>query len=272
MAGKFSMPLLTMILQGRHWNRQALESKVHASTSPSLLLVRSGPLLALLVVCSVKPASPLYEDNCFRGVGEGSGVFPRCWLSFRFWRRSRPILAQVKADAVAGVFSRFSSKLCRQAPRIWCDINHDQRTKAGLADPGCDHSLGWAASGAIMSLLEAFKAVTVAIGAPFVKTTRRGFVLVFIAAVPAIWIFGAHLFGARSERTVLAWTGECLPVDELKIWAILLGSSLRYGHGAGSHRAGTKRATHRPDNGRKLERWPILLHCTTSRLVVRTQK
>jgi membrane protein len=140
------------------------------------------------------------------------------------------ILSQVKAEAVAGVFSRL---LFEVVPPGAEDLVRYQFTVRGQR-PGwlllaAAILSAWAASGAIMSLMEGFQAAyRLPSGRPFVKQRGVALLLVFIAAIPAIGSSALILFGVRSERTVLAWTG-IFAGDELKIWEILLARSLRYG-------------------------------------------
>ncbi len=202
------------------------------STSPSLYLVRSGPLLRFWGLFR-QACVAAYEDNCF-GVAKGA-AYSSLLAFFPVLASITAILAQVKADAVAGVFSRL---LFEVVPPGSEDLVRYQFTIRGQR-PGwlilaATILSAWAASGAIMSLLEGFQAAyRLPSGRPFVKQRGVALLLVFIAAVPAIGSSALILFGARSERTVLAWTGM-FAGDELKTWAILLGSFLRYSMALGA--------------------------------------
>ncbi len=189
------------------------------SPSPSLYLVRSGPLLRFWGLFR-QACVAAYEDNCF-GVAKGA-AYSSLLAFFPVLASITAILAQVKADAVAGVFSRL---LFEVVPPGSEDLVRYQFTIRGQR-PGwlilaATILSAWAASGAIMSLLEGFQAAyRLPSGRPFVKQRGVALLLVFIAAVPAIGSSALILFGARSERTVLAWTGM-FAGDELKTWAIL---------------------------------------------------
>src|SRR5260370_40918877 len=108
------------------------------------------------------------------------------------------VLAQVKADAVAGVFSRL---LFEVVPPGSEDLVRYQFTIRGQR-PGClilaaTILSAWAASGAIMSLLEGFQAAyRSASRRPFVKQRGVALLLGFIPAVPAIGSSAPLLVGA----------------------------------------------------------------------------
>src|SRR5260370_8253965 len=196
------------------------------STSPTLYLVRSGPLMRF--GCMWRQGwVGAYEDNCF-GVAKGA-AYSSLLAFFPVLASMTAVLAQVKADAVAGVFSRL---LFEVVPPGSEDLVRYQFTIRGQR-PGwlilaATILSAWAASGAIMSLLEGFQAAyRLPSGRPFVKQPALPLLLVVSAALPAIGSSALILFGARSERTVLAWTGM-FAGEELKTWAVLLGSFLRY--------------------------------------------
>ena len=198
-----------------------------SSTSPSLYLVRSGPLLRFWGLFR-QACVASYEDNCF-GIAKGA-AYSSLLAFFPVLASIAAILSQVKAEAVAGVFSRL---LFEVVPPGAEDLVRYQFTIRGQR-PGwlllaATILSAWAASGAIMSLMEGFQAAyRLPSGRPFVKQRGVALLLVFIAAIPAIGSSALILFGVRSERTVLAWTG-LFAGDELKIWEILLARTLRYG-------------------------------------------
>jgi len=189
-------------------------------------MVRSGPLMRFWGLFR-QACVAAYEDNCF-GVAKGA-AYSSLLAFFPVLASIAAILAQVKAEAVSRVLSRF---LFEVVPPGSEDLVRYQFTIRGQR-PGwlilaATILSAWAASGAIMSLLEGFQAAyRLPSGRPFVKQRGVALLLVFIAAVPAIGSSALILFGVRSERTVLAWTG-IFAGDELKTWAILLGSFLRY--------------------------------------------
>jgi membrane protein len=197
-----------------------------SSTSPSLYLVRSGPLLRFWGLFR-QACVASYEDNCF-GVAKGA-AYSALLAFFPVLASIAAILSQVKADAVAGVFSRL---LFEVVPPGAEDLVRYQFTIRGQR-PGwlllvAAILSAWAASGAIMSLMEGFQAAyRLPSGRPFVRQRGVALLLVLIAAVPAIGSSALILFGVNSERTILAWTG-LFAGEELKMWEILLRGFLRY--------------------------------------------
>jgi membrane protein len=86
----------------------------------------------------------------------------------------------------------------------------------------------WAASGAIVSLMEGFQAAyLLPSGRPFLEQRSVAILLVFIAALPAVGSSALIVFGARIERWVLGWLG-LLPEEDLRTWVVLLFGLLRY--------------------------------------------
>jgi membrane protein len=86
----------------------------------------------------------------------------------------------------------------------------------------------WAASGAMISLMEGFQAAyRLPSGRPFLKQRGVAILLVFIAAIPAVGSSALIVFGARAERWMFGWLG--LPPDaELRTGIALLFGLLRY--------------------------------------------
>jgi membrane protein len=87
---------------------------------------------------------------------------------------------------------------------------------------------GWAASGAIVSLMEGFQAAyLLPSGRPFLKQRGVALLLVFIAALPAIGSSALIVFGARIEQSMIEWLG-LLPREAFRTWVVLLFGALRY--------------------------------------------
>jgi len=201
------------------------------STSPSLYLVRSGPLLRFWGLFRQALRPPLMKTTV-SALRKGA-AYSSLLAFFPVLASITAILAQVKAYAVAGVFSRFSSKLCRQAPGSGAISIHDQRTKPGWLILAGTILSAWAASGAIMSLLEGFQAAyRLPSGRPFVK--QRAWLCCWYLLRPFRPLdLRRSSFSAPAVREQ-CWRTGCLPVNELKIWAILLGSFLRYAMALGA--------------------------------------
>src|SRR5450755_1469681 len=195
------------------------------AAQPSLYIERSGPLMRFWGLFRQAFVAS-YEDNCF-GVAKGA-AYSSLLAFFPVLASIAAILAQLDAESVASVLHRFlfqivppgsedliSAQFAVKGQRpIWLIV-----AAAALS--------AWAASGAMMSLMEGFQAAyRLPSGRSFLKQRGVALLLVFIAAIPAVGSSALILFGVRTERSVLASLG--LPSEDLKSWVILLSSLLRY--------------------------------------------
>jgi membrane protein len=86
----------------------------------------------------------------------------------------------------------------------------------------------WAASGAIISLMEGFQAAyLLPSGRPFLKQRGVALLLVVIAALPAIGSSALIVFGARFEQWMIGWLG-LMPQEGIRTGVVLLFGGLRY--------------------------------------------
>jgi membrane protein len=193
---------------------------------PSLYIERSGPLIRFWGLFR-QAFVAAYEDNCF-GIAKGA-AYSSLLAFFPVLASIAAILAQVNADSVAHVLSRF---LFEVVPPGTEDLVRSQfavksQRPFWLIVAAAVLS-AWAASGAIVSLMEGFQAAyRLPSGRPFLKQRGVALLLVFIVALPAIGSSALILFGARTERSVLVWLG-LLPAEDLKSWVIFVSSLLRY--------------------------------------------
>ncbi len=197
-----------------------------ATSAPKLYLERSGPLLRFWGLFRQAWVAG-YEDNCF-GIAKGA-AYSALLAFFPVLASIAAILAKVNAESVAHVFSRF---LFEVVPPGSEDLVSNQFAVTGqrpvwLILLAATFSV-WAASGAIVSLMEGYGAAyRLPSGRPFLNERGVAIFLVIVAAVPAIGSSALILFGARSERSMLGWFGLEEGAD-VKIWVSLLGSLLRY--------------------------------------------
>jgi membrane protein len=195
-------------------------------SAPSLYLERSGPLLRFWGLFRQAWVAG-YEDNCF-GIAKGA-AYSALLAFFPVLGSIAAILAKVNADSVARVLSRF---LFEVVPPGTEELVSNQFAVKGqrpvwLILLAAAFSV-WAASGAIVSLMEGYGAAyRLPSGRPFLKERGVAIFLVIVAAVPAIGSSALILFGTRSEISMLGWFGIA-PGAEVKVWVSLLGSLLRY--------------------------------------------
>ncbi len=197
-----------------------------SASAPSLYIERSGPLQRFWGLFR-QACVAAYEDNCF-GIAKGA-AYSALLAFFPVLASIAAILAQVNAESVAHVFSRF---LFEVVPPGSEDLVVNQFAVKGQRPVWLILAAAvlsvWAASGAIVSLMEGYEAAyRLPSGRPFLKQRGVAILLVFFAALPAIGSSALILFGARSERSMLGWLG-LEPGAEIKTWMSLLGSLLRY--------------------------------------------
>lgn len=88
----------------------------------------------------------------------------------------------------------------------------------------------WAASGAIMSLMEGFRSIYhLPSGRPFLKERGLAILLVFVSAIP---LWGASVlivFGERILRSVVYWMGLLPDGAQLRGPVLFVAQALRYG-------------------------------------------
>ncbi len=193
---------------------------------PRLYLERPGPLLRFWGLFRQSCIS-CYEDNCF-GIAKGA-AYSALLAFFPVLASIGAILAQVNAESVARVFSRL---LFEVVPPGTEDLVRYQLTVKGPRPMWLIFAASllsiWAASGAIVSLMEGFQAAyLLPTGRPFLNQRGVAILLVFIAALPAVGSSGLIVFGTRIERWMLEWLG-LLPQEDIRTWVVLLFGLLRY--------------------------------------------
>lgn len=194
--------------------------------APSLYLERTGPLLRFWAIFR-QALTASYEDNCF-GIAKGV-AYSALLAFFPVLASIAAILAKVNAESVAHVFSRF---LFEVVPPGTEDLVSNQFAVKGQRPVWLILLAGafsaWAASGAIVSMMEGYDAAyRLPSGRTFLKERSVAILLVFTAALPAIGSSALILFGTRSERSMLGWFG-LMPGDDIKTWVSLLGGLMRY--------------------------------------------
>ena len=174
--------------------------------SPSLYLERPGPVQRFWGLFR-QASIAAYEDNCF-GIAKGA-AYSSLLAFFPVLASLAAILASVNAGAVARVFTRL---LFQVIPPGTEDLVRSQFTarnqRSGWLILTATLLSTWAASGAMMTLMEGFQAAyRLPSGRPFLKQRGVAILLVFIAAVPAVGSSVLIVFGARIEQWMLATLG-----------------------------------------------------------------
>lgn len=175
-----------------------------------------------------------YEDNCF-GIAKGA-AYSALLSFFPVLTTLATLLIRFNADAVSRVIAAL---LFDVIPPGTEDLVRDHfavhgRQSNSLVAVATGLSI-WAASGAMMTLMEGFQAVyRLPGGRPFLQQRAMAIVLVLSVALPVVGASALILFGARTEASVYRWLGA-LPGDaELEGWLALGGRATRYLMAVGS--------------------------------------
>ena len=196
------------------------------SAPPRLYVARPGPLIKFWGIFR-QACIAAYEDNCF-GIAKGA-AYSSLLAFFPVLASIAAILARVNAEPVVRVFSRL---LFEVVPPGTQDLVRYQLAVKGQRPIGlivfAALLSAWAASGAIVSLMEGFQAAYLLPSPrPFLKQRGVALLLVVIAALPAIGSSVLIVFGARTEQWMLGWLG-LMPQEEIRTGVVLLFGALRY--------------------------------------------
>jgi membrane protein len=140
-----------------------------------------------------------YEDNCF-GIAKGA-AYSFLLSIFPILTTLTAILMQAHAQAVVHVLAKFLMQVVPPGTEelILSRLRERGGKPSSLPIVATIVSL-WAGSGAMMSLLEGFKAAyRIPSGRPFLKERGMAIFLVLIAALPAVGASSLIIFGDRGE-------------------------------------------------------------------------
>ena len=175
-----------------------------------------------------------YEDNCL-GIAKGA-AYSALLSFFPVFTTLATLLVQARAEAVSRTIAGL---LYEVAPPGTEDVVrnlfvvHGERPKWLLVVATL--LAVWAASGAMMSLMEGFRAVyRIQTRRSFVRERAMAILLVFFAAVPVIGASALIVFGTRTERAIIGWLGLLPEGAEFEGWVSLGGQALRFGVAFGS--------------------------------------
>lgn len=193
---------------------------------PSLYLERPGPIQRFWGLFR-QASLAAFEDNCF-GIAKGA-AYSSLLAFFPVLASLAAIFASVNAGAVARVFSRLLFEIIPPGTE---DLVRSQFTarpqRSGWLIVLAILLAIWAASGAMMTLMEGFQAAyRLPSGRPFLRQRGVAILLVFIAAVPAVASSALIVFGARTEQWLLTTLGLG-PEEDLRISLVLAFGALRY--------------------------------------------
>jgi membrane protein len=200
--------------------------------APSFHMFQSGALARLWSTLG-SACMALYRDGC---LGIAKGVAYSGMLSFfPILTTLAAVLLEARAEAVSSTVARL---LYDVVPAGTEDVVrtlfvvHGQRPKSLLILAIL--LAVWAASGAVMSLMEGFRAVyCIRHDRHFIKERLLAMALVFSSALPVLGASALIVFGRRAERSLIGWIGLQGETD-FTGWVLLAGQILRFGVAFGS--------------------------------------
>jgi membrane protein len=197
-------------------------------TSPDLYLVPAGAwaqfwgLLRRAFVAA-------YEDNCF-GVAKGA-AYSSLLAFFPVLTSITAILVQANAEAVSKTLSDLLFEVVPPGSEQLLEYEFKVRGQrpVWLIVVAAMLSI-WAASGAMLSLMEGFQAAyRIPSGRPFLKQRGVAVLLVLIVALPSVFASLLILFGARTERYLIGWAGYGADMGDVRQSVFIIGRLVRYG-------------------------------------------
>jgi membrane protein len=197
-----------------------------SNRGPTLYISQLGPFARLWWLIK-RTWIAAYEDNCF-GIAKGA-AYSALLSFFPVLTTTIAILVQANAEAVSRVITRV---LFEVAPPGTQDLLRDYlrsqgRRPASLLVVATILSI-WAASGAMMSLMEGFQAAyNLPGGRPFLKQRAMAAVLVVCGVGPLVFGSALVLFGSRTEGVITHWLGFSREGAQLGSWVIVLSRLVR---------------------------------------------
>lgn len=170
-----------------------------------------------------------YKHNCL-SIAKGA-AYSALLSFFPVLTTVATLLVQIRADSVASTIARF---LYQVVPPGTEDVVRDLFVVRGERPMWllvvAIVLAAWAASGAMISLMEGFNSTyRVSEDRPFVRERAVAISLVLIAVVP-MWSAAALIvFGNRAGRALVSWLRLLPEGADLTGWVQLAGQTLRYG-------------------------------------------
>ncbi len=174
-------------------------------------------------------AAGSYRHNCL-SVAKGA-AYSALLSFFPVITTVATLLVQARADSVSHTIASF---LYQVVPPGTEDVVrdlfvvHGERPKWLLV--GAVVLAGWAASGAMISLMEGFNAIYhVPSDRPFLRQRGVALLLVVIAVIPVWGASALIVFGTRLEPAAISLLRLVPQGADLSGWVVLAGQALRYG-------------------------------------------
>lgn len=196
------------------------------ATTPKIYLMQAGGwerFWPLLRAASIG----LYRDGCL-GIAKGA-AYSALLSFFPVLTTLAALLVQARAESVSRTVARLLYDVVppgtEEVVRMLF-IVHGERPKWVLIVATV--LALWAGSGAIMSLMEGFRAVyRIPSGRSFVRERGMAMLLVLVSALPVLGASALIVFGKRGERELIQWLGLGSDGASLRGWVLLAGQVLR---------------------------------------------
>jgi len=205
-----------------------------------------------------------YEDGC---LGTAKGAAYSALLSFfPMLATAATILVRARAEYVSQQFSHFLSEVLPPGTQALVFHYFAVRGSRPFLIPVTGMLVSiWAGSGAIVSLMEGFKAAyRIPTGRSFVRQRIVALSLVFSAAIPALAASVLFVLGVRAERWLVSTVGLLPAGAELRGGVSVLAATARYLIALGAVVLGTailyRFGPNRPQHWRRV--WPGALLAT----------
>lgn len=170
----------------------------------------------------------LYEHGCL-GIAKGA-AYSGLLSFFPILTTLASILVQAQAEQVSRTIAHLLYDVVPPGSEDVVRtlfVVHGQRPKSLLV--GATILAMWAASGAMMSMLEGFRAVyRIPAGRPFLKERGVAMLLVLASALPVLGASALIVSGRRGERALIVWLRLMNGDAELRGWILLFGQGLRF--------------------------------------------
>jgi membrane protein len=195
--------------------------------APNLHMFQSGVVARLWTLLGLASAG-VYRDG---GLSIAKGVAYSGLLSFfPILTTLAAILVQVRADEVSRTIARLLYDVVPPGTDEVVKmlfVVHGQRPTLLLVSAIALAT--WAASGAIISLMEGFRAVYHTPDTrSFVRERLLAMGLVFTSSLPVLGASALIVFGKRVENSAVEWIGLTGADADLKGWVLLGGMVLRF--------------------------------------------
>jgi membrane protein len=198
-----------------------------AQLTPEVVVVPAGPWVRFLNLLK-RTFIALFDDGQL-GIAKGA-AYSALLAFFPAMASLTAILAQIRAESVSRAISRFLGELTPPGSEDLVRFVFTERGQrpVWLLIAGTVLSV-WAATGAMMSLMEGFQAAyKLPGGRPFLKQRAVAVLLVFAAALPAVGASSLMLFGTRTERGIVDWLHLVPEGVQFQWWVVALSRTFRY--------------------------------------------